>query len=55
MSAESPFWVSGALAQATSDFVPYALLAGIMLATLIVIQRWAPRAWLTAARHHSVM
>jgi MFS family permease len=32
---------SGALAQATSDFVPYALLAGIMLATLIVIQRWA--------------
>jgi MFS family permease len=33
--------VSGALAQATSDFVPYALLAGIMLATLIVIQRWA--------------
>src|SRR5215831_17797640 len=31
---------SGALAQATSDFVPYALLAGIMLATLIVIQRW---------------
>jgi len=32
---------SGALAQATSDFVPYALLAGIMLATLIVIQRRA--------------
>ena len=33
--------VSGALAQATSDFVPYALLAGIMLATLIAIQRRA--------------
>jgi MFS family permease len=32
---------SGALAQATSDFVPYALLAGIMLATLIVIHRRA--------------
>jgi len=30
--------VSGALAQATSDFVPYALLAGIMLATLIALQ-----------------
>ena len=33
--------VSGALAQATSDFVPYALLAGIMLATLIAVQRRA--------------
>src|SRR5215470_2297342 len=32
---------SGALAQATSDFVPYALLAGIMLATLIAVQRRA--------------
>jgi MFS family permease len=33
--------VSGALAQATSDFVPYALLAGILLATLIAVQRRA--------------
>jgi MFS family permease len=33
--------VSGALAQATSDFVPYALLAGIMLATLVTLQRRA--------------
>jgi MFS family permease len=33
--------VSGALAQATSDLVPYALLAGIMLATLIAVQRRA--------------
>jgi len=33
--------VSGALAQATSDFVPYALLASIMLATLIAVQRRA--------------
>ena len=32
---------SGALAQATSDFVPYALLAGIMLATLVAVQRRA--------------
>jgi len=32
---------SGALAQATSDFVPYALLAGILLATLIAVQRRA--------------
>jgi MFS family permease len=32
---------SGALAQATSEYLPYALLAGIMLATLIVIQRRA--------------
>jgi MFS family permease len=32
---------SGTLAQATSDFVPYALLAGIMLATLIAVQRRA--------------
>ena len=31
--------VSGAMAQATSDLVPYALLAGIMLATLIAVQR----------------
>jgi MFS family permease len=31
--------VSGALAQATSDFVPYALLAGILVATLIAVQR----------------
>jgi MFS family permease len=33
--------VSGALAQATSDFVPYALLAGILLVTLIAVQRRA--------------
>ena len=33
--------VSGVLAQATSDLVPYALLAGIMLATLIAVQRRA--------------
>jgi MFS family permease len=33
--------VSGALAQATFDFVPYALLAGILLATLIAVQRRA--------------
>jgi MFS family permease len=30
---------SGALAQATSDIVPYSLLAGIFLATLLVLQR----------------
>ena len=33
--------VSGALAQATSDLVPYAMLAGIMLATLVALQRRA--------------
>ncbi len=30
---------SGALAQATSDIVPYSLLAGIYLATLLILQR----------------
>jgi MFS family permease len=34
---------SGALAQATSDFVPYALLAAILLATLAAAQRRAAR------------
>lgn len=33
--------LSGALAQATSDFVPYALLAAILLGTLIAAQRRA--------------
>jgi MFS family permease len=31
---------SGALAQATSDVVPYALLAGVCLATLAATRRW---------------
>jgi len=33
--------LSGALAQATSDFVPYALLAAILLGTLVAAQRRA--------------
>jgi MFS family permease len=33
--------LSGALAEATSDFVPYALLAAILLGTLAVAQRLA--------------
>ena len=35
---------SGAIAQATSDFIPYALLAGTCLATLIAV--WPGRSWL---------